>query len=284
LYDLELEFAMFEIPQNWKSILDILIGGDIAWQTPGQIAKASGRDLEPTTDLLCEMDVAGWVEVWDGDVEPLVTLTPLAAERLGVVIAEFGVRLKPRWVPAGDPPPSPPKSTDVHYTDRQAHDDAFLDPFDFPDIAAEKSERVERRTAALRKVRDRVTHIDDLPTPVHLQGQGLTPWPGPAEVDARPCCPACGDRPLAPHVYCLCCNRWGLDDLLAVLWERQDEEPPPQQPDRMKGLLTDALRAGAAAFKASPGQFDQVRRHGMAKKKARRGSVQAHVRRQNPVT
>ncbi len=43
---------MFEIIDDWKTILDVLIAAPIAWQSAEEIATALGRGIEETTDLL----------------------------------------------------------------------------------------------------------------------------------------------------------------------------------------------------------------------------------------
>jgi hypothetical protein len=61
-----------------------------------------------------------------------------------------------------------------------------------------------------------------LPAPTLLVGLGLTPWPGPG-VGSQPNrpCPACGSGRLEPSMYCLYCDRWGLDHRLL-------DGPPPK--------------------------------------------------------
>jgi hypothetical protein len=268
---------MAQIPQTWKCILDVLIAAPIAWQTPREIAAALACEVETTSDLLCEMDLEGWIAVWDGENEPRITLTPLAAERLGVSIVEFGAQLSPRWARAGDPVPAETRPTHIHSLEQHARPDQMLDPYDSPDLAAENSERLERRAASLRKRPARLSHIDDLPCPIHLLGSGLTPWPGPAELQTRSCCPACGDRPLAPHVYCLCCNRWGLDDLLAILRAKQPEHRSARE--TAKTSLPDPVETGKAAHVGLRHQIDRDRLLRKSQKKTRRRAKTAEWQR-----
>ncbi len=64
-----------------------------------------GIDIETTTDLLSDLDAAGWLDVWDGaglddsdtetDTGPLITLSPLGAERLQVHLIELGAEETP---------------------------------------------------------------------------------------------------------------------------------------------------------------------------------------------
>ncbi len=169
-----------------------------------------GRDVEEVTDLLVDLDVAGWVDVWDRDPVPLVTLLALAAERLHVHLVEEGGDEVPRWARAGDPPPPRPRAKHVCAAEGAAALDFVPDRLATPDVAAEQAEEADALASTLPDGCARAVKVDDLPWPTLLVGLGLTPWPGP---DRDPCasCPACGSRRLEPHEYCLCCDRWGMD-------------------------------------------------------------------------
>ncbi len=52
------------------------------------------------------------------------------------------------------------------------------------------------------------------PRPAILLGSALTPWPGPLAAKGR-ICPGCRSKPISERAYCLVCDRWGLDHLLA---------------------------------------------------------------------
>ena len=54
------------------------------WQSPSRLARDLGRDEEAVTDLLAELDLAGWIIVHAEGPEPLISLSPRAAARLGV--------------------------------------------------------------------------------------------------------------------------------------------------------------------------------------------------------
>jgi hypothetical protein len=219
---------MVEPPDVWRPVLDALIAAPIACQSPDDLAVALGLDVDEMTDRLSLMDEAGWIAVWDGEVGPIVTLTPLAAERLQVVLIERGPDETPRWARAGDPVPSPPKAKHVCHSERSASLDGLPDPALTPDLAAERAERAEglaARAASRRTGPSTPFRVEDLPRPSMLLGQGLTPWPGPRQAP-RDDCPACSDRVLLPHMYCLCCNRWGLDALLAALVHSSDPASP----------------------------------------------------------
>jgi hypothetical protein len=217
------EETMVELTEAWRGVLEALASGQLAWQSPAELADRLGREVEETTDLLCDLDVAGWLEVWESETGTLVTLSPLAAERLGVRLIESGPDATPRWSPVGEPEPREPRATHVTAASRAAALDFVLDPEPDPGEAAVGSERAASVAAALRAQAAGTwprphgpagpTSLDDLPSPSLLIGVGLTPWPGPDQLEADAICPACGSRRLGPHMYCLCCDRWGLDGL-----------------------------------------------------------------------
>jgi hypothetical protein len=208
---------MVEIPENWKKVLDFLVEAPVAWQSAADIARALVWDVEETTDLLSDMDVAGWVSVWVIEPEPVITLSTLAAYHYHVVLVEIGPEEQPRWSLAGEPDPIPPRAKNVASCEHHARQDKLLDSNLSPDLAMEEAETQAEDAARYRGRRAPTCRVEDLPLPSHLLGQSLTPWPGPPRPDGPQRCPVCAGRPLMPHVYCLYCNRWGLDDVLLKL-------------------------------------------------------------------
>ena len=192
-----------EIAELRAKALGALVGGRSAWRGLEEVAGAIGREEGETTDLLAELDVDGWLAVWEFDDRVVVTLSALGAERLGVRLIEPGEGREPRWAKLGDPEPSPPRARNTCARERAADLAFAVDPQPTPDLAAERAE-----LAAI--VAGDPAETDKLPRPSLLVGQGLTPWPGPSRA-AEATCPACGSAPLPPHAYCLCCDAWGLD-------------------------------------------------------------------------
>jgi hypothetical protein len=197
---------MVEIREEWKPVLNALIAAPVAWQSPMEIATALGRDIEETTDVLSAMDEADWISVWDVDQGPLITLSTLAAHRLQVVLVEVGPEDgDPRWMPAGQRAPKPPKAPNVAASEHYARQDKMFDRELSPEDAAENFESP-------------AVYCDpriDLTLPTLLLGQNLTPWPGAEAFALAEVCPACGGGPLSPYMYCLGCDRWGLDEKFA---------------------------------------------------------------------
>ncbi len=197
---------MAELSEDQTRVLGALVAGPDAWSTPASLAQALGREESATTDLLADLDDGGWLAVWERDDSPtpLVTLSPLGADRLGVRLVESGPEELARWSSAGDPEPPTPRARHVCARGRGA-DLAFVpDPHPSPDQAAALADTPARPAGHNGR---------SWPYPTMLIGQGLTPWPGPSPgpTPAAPC-PACRDRRLVPHAYCLRCDRWGRDD------------------------------------------------------------------------
>ncbi|GAC1469677.1 MAG: hypothetical protein NVSMB9_13760 [Isosphaeraceae bacterium] len=198
-------------PNDLSRVLDVLVRGSIAWQTPAELAAAMGKDIEETTDLLCDLELDGWLVVWDTEADPLITLSALAAERLGVRLVEVGLQQTLRWARMGDPDPPVPRSKHVCHSERGAAMGHVIDPSISPELAAIRAERTEARALGLGAAPSRSGRPVDLPRPRVFIGLGLSPWPGLA---SHALCPACGNQTLPPHTYCLYCDRWGLDQLL----------------------------------------------------------------------
>src|SRR3954469_21110157 len=101
---------MAVLSDAWLLVIKVLLEAPVAWQTPQEIAAALGRGEAETSDLLCDLDVAGWLSGGDTDSAPVATLSALAAERLDVRLVEVGQSQTPRWARSGDPDPPPPRS------------------------------------------------------------------------------------------------------------------------------------------------------------------------------
>jgi len=235
-----------DLPECWSAALEALLTAPVAWRTPAQVAGALGRGVEEATDLLCELDLAGWVAVWESPDGPVVTLSALAAARLSARLVEVGAAATPRWARAGDPDPPPVRPRHVCKNGRAASLEFVPDPEPPPEVA------LARVCDPPRKPRDdpplTTPRADDRPRPSAFLGLGLTPWPGPPRKPLG-ACPACGGRPLRPHVYCLYCDRWGLD---------RPGEPPaaptPAGADRARRGESPSSRRTAAGPAAHPGE------------------------------
>jgi hypothetical protein len=203
---------MAVLPDAWLLVLNALLEAPVAWQSPAEIGAAIGRGEEEVTDLLCDLDLAGWLSVWETESGPLVTLSALAAERLCVRLVEIGAAATLRWARAGDPDPPPVRSKNVCLSERAASLEYVADPGLSPDLAAERGERAEARARGPHTdpAAARATRREEPPRPTLLVGLSLTPWPGPREAPES-ACPACRGRTLGPQMYCLYCDRWGLD-------------------------------------------------------------------------
>jgi hypothetical protein len=249
---------MAELSDTWISVLNALIEAAVAWRTPAQIAAALGRGEEETIDVLCELDLAGWVEVWDANDGARITLSALGAERLRVRLVEIGPGERPRWAKVGEPEPALPRAKNVCAGERAASLEFIEDPTPSVENAVERAEERCRLVRAHAKLPLR---INDLPRPTVLVGLDLTPWPGPpTALDAV--CPACGSRTLRSHMYCIYCDRWGLDrlppgDLFAPLLPRPDRPHSGSDRKRLERLEKEKNRARRKA-KHKKRQHDEL--------------------------
>ncbi|WP_145273533.1 hypothetical protein [Tautonia plasticadhaerens] len=194
-------------------ILQAIAGGPTAWLTPEELSFLIGLDRDETLDAVASMDLEGQLDIWERPEGIVVTLSALSAVRLGVHLVELGPKQVLRWAREGDPEPAAPRSTHVVRDPSSASFAFLVDPGPGPEALADTSHQAERyhRSPARAKVVCRSEERAAPPRPTRLIGTGLIPWPGPS-IDSEVPCPACGPDPLPPNAYCLCCDRWGLDD------------------------------------------------------------------------
>jgi hypothetical protein len=82
------------------------------------------------------------------------------------------------------------------------------------------------------------------PRPTVLLGSGLTPWPGPLAAKGR-ICPGCRSGPISERAYCLVCDRWGFDYMLAGPGGQPGATPRPRR--ATPNAPSDAALAAAKA-------------------------------------
>ena len=210
---------MVELTEDGVRIIEALVGGPIAWQSPDELASALDRGVEETLDLLATLDAGGWLSAWERERDLVVTLSVAGASRLGVRLVEVGQDEVPRWAKRGEPEPPRPKASGVFRGDRAARLELVVDPSSTPEEMAERAEAALARSKIPSDPRERA-FVDGLPVPTLVVGTGLTPWPGPGD-GRKASCPSCGSKRLKSSMYCLYCDRWGLDHLLR-------DEPAPR--------------------------------------------------------
>jgi hypothetical protein len=227
--------------EHFASFARALLDGPRAWARPEDLAVALGWEPAEVDRIATGLEAAGLVDRWN----ECWTLSPLGASRLGVTLVADDVLELYRWsvssVSARTRRPSHRqiRRTELHdYYLRQRPDPRTLRP----DIAASRAERVTRRRWSRR---------DEVPKPsIILWGKGLLPWEEVRrrqrpELRCRSCrtgrrrhhklilpalcdcglghrprpnleyCPGCHGKPLRPSMYCLRCDRWGMDGYFA---------------------------------------------------------------------
>ena len=202
---------MLELSEAGLRIVQALVNAPVAWQSPAELAATMGLEVEETTDLLAGLDAEGWLSAWERELDVVVTLSVEAASRLGVRLVEFGRDEVPRWARRGDPEPPRSKASGVFRGGKAAGLELVVDSSMTLQESIERAEEALEGRAVAPDPRQR-PGIERLPGPTLLIGSGLTPWPGP-EDGRKSSCPSCGSRRLKPSMYCLYCDRWGLDHL-----------------------------------------------------------------------
>ena len=88
-------------------VLKALAAGELAWRRSAEVAFAMGWGPASAEVVLEALEHEGLVERWavEWRPDPWWTLTPLAAELLGLVLVESGPAELPRWQAATDPLP-----------------------------------------------------------------------------------------------------------------------------------------------------------------------------------
>ena len=206
---------MVELSEASRAVIRALLEAPLAWQTPAELARSLGGDLEETTDCVATLDAEGWLVAWDGcdGPGPAVTLSAEAASRLDARLVERGPDEMPRWATRDQDDPPARRALGVFRGERAASLEMVVDPRMPPDAAMEAAEDAAGRLADPDPAHARTAaRVARMPRPTLLLGTGLSPWPGPDAARASGgSCPVCGDRPLKPTMYCLSCDRWGLD-------------------------------------------------------------------------
>lgn len=228
---------MVELTEDGRRVVEALLAAAVAWQSPAELASATGRDVGETTDVVALLDVGGWLEAWERPGDVVVTLSVAAASCLEVRIVESGPGQTPRWARRGELEPPSPRASGVFRGERAARLERVIDTRPTAEQAAERAEEALIRSAIPADIRVPAV-IDGLPAPTHLVGTGLSPWPGPGQ-GHKASCPCCQSRRLGPSTYCLYCDRWGLDHLLRA---EPPDRPPARRPGAEEGRRRDRER------------------------------------------
>jgi hypothetical protein len=202
---------MQDLSEEGRRVIEALVRAPLAWQSPLELARAMGRDLEETTNLLASLDADGWLAAWEREFDVVVTLSVAGASLLGLRLVEAGFDEVPRWAGRGDREPPGLRASGVFRDERAATLELVADPSCTAEDAVERAEEALLRAGSRKQLADHNSCY--LPVPTLLVGLGLTPWPGPGD-GRKASCPSCASKRLKPSMYCLYCDRWGLDHLL----------------------------------------------------------------------
>ena len=192
-----------------QRIVDAVIDAPVAWRSPGELAERLDWSLEQTLDEIADLDAQGWLEAWELVDGPVVTLSVAATANCGVRLVEVGHDETPRWARSCDPDPPGYRASGVFRSHKAASMGMVADGRPSAEYAAILAEDAENRATAIGDPRSR-NSLEKLPKPTLLIGGGLSPWPGPKQIEGLDC-PACRSTRLPARAYCLWCDRWGLD-------------------------------------------------------------------------
>lgn len=230
----------YTLTDNELSLINGIIDAPIAWQTPDELAEATGLGIVETLACLCDLMLAGWVDHWfrDGEAHPHVTLSALGAVRLGVRLEERGpgevlvwshesASIRSRRRPGRAARARTEANAELlgQAPDRQPTPAALAEALD--ELQLQLQDRARRKHRARR--------IEELPNPTVLVGMAdpaylpkddfarRNPRMGscgvsyPQNLQKERACKGCGGRDLKPSWVCPRCSRWGLDGLASAL-------------------------------------------------------------------
>jgi hypothetical protein len=197
----------------WNLITDLAVNTCRVTVPFAMIADRIGLTLDEVDDAVADLGEVGLVSAWDPGGGPSATLTPLAARRLGLKLRRFEGRDGNEFMPVGRPDPLERQRRRKTIAASTLGIDLDRLPGDAPrpDMIVEAAEAIEA-LAPRRAGRESDDAARQLPRPpVMLEGCRPWPegWPGHPGYDGR--CPACRGSKLSAAVYCLVCDRWGLD-------------------------------------------------------------------------
>lgn len=222
------EPARSELPPGWPQVLRAVVEAPQWWITRVELARVlvlddkRGRPLPTLAKRLDAMLAAKWLEPWQADGGLAVTLSPLAAAKLGVKLSQpEGPEQEPRWIDS-HAVLWPRVNQERHFAavELEVISSAF-DPRPMPDEAAEEAEEFRREVQAavrelLRGDDTRASRLLRSRPRIVLTGCALvwaeqTVRPG-EEFQPRPWCSACKGSALADGAVCARCFAWCLDE------------------------------------------------------------------------
>lgn len=224
-----------------STFVDAVLGARRAWLRPAEFAEHAAISLQEAEDSLCELNVAGIVEVWDEpDGEPGigVTFTPIGAEHLGLKLTMRGMKDGCRWVRKRALPSACPRPAVKELRESAAaiardpailkqrggyidqHTGEAIDQTPAPDVLVEVSEELHLALTARRKMLEKLGRsltVDDIPPPIHIVDGTPYSEPEPRETGGnafapRNDCGFCGGRHHKRNGACPACCAWGWDD------------------------------------------------------------------------
>lgn len=222
------EPARPELPAGWPQILRAIVGAPQWWITRNDLARQlmlddkRGRPLKVLAGRLDAMLAARWLEPWEDERRAAVTLSPLAAVKLGCKLTQpEDPATEPRWVDTATVL-WPRVNLERHFVDVDlAVTHSAFDPQPPPDEQAAEAEEFRREAqAAVRELlagdRSRFDRLLRARPRILLTGCKLW-WREQTisqghQFEPRPACGTCHNLPLLEGAICLECFAWYLDE------------------------------------------------------------------------
>ena len=181
---------MVDLTEDGRDLVAAILAAPIAWQSPAELAGATGLGPEETTDLLAVLDDGGWLSAWERPDGVVVTLSVAAASRLEVRLVESGPEETPRWAWRAEPEPPAPRAQGVFRGERGATLELVVDPRPGPEQAAERAEEAAIRSVGPGRPAQADPRPRCSPGRRSWSGPGCPPGPGRATAGRRRARPA----------------------------------------------------------------------------------------------
>lgn len=222
------EPARPELPAGWPQVLAAIVKAPAWYITRNELARVlvlddkRGRPLRVLATRLDAMIAAQWLEPWTHERAAAVTLSPLAAVKLGCKLTQpEDPEKEPRWIDTATVL-WPRVNLERHFVDVDlAVTHSAYDPQPMPDEQAAEAEEFKREAqAAVRELLagdrsrfDRLLHA----RPRILLTGSHTVWHEQTirlghQFEPRPACSTCYNQPLLEGAICLECFAWWLDE------------------------------------------------------------------------
>lgn len=159
------------------SLLDAMLRAPLAWMSPAELAHFVNSDVDHISDLLCDLDASGMVEISDTPRGPVVTFSSATIRGLDLDLVEVGTSFRWRRSCAR----SPRRSTSREQWDPNA----IIDPSPSAELLVDEADELAGGSAQSPRPRTpAIAGILSGPSPWPWDELG---WPRPHSIECRHC-------------------------------------------------------------------------------------------------